>query len=127
MYINRRAHSLTKLTLTEHMLGLPALLQTGDREMLFVLSHSVVSDSGTPWLAARQAPLSVGFPRQEYQSGSPFPPPGDLPDPGIKPVSPTLAGGFFTTEPPGKPFTGRPSIILDSVLGESKVIWSFLP
>ena len=105
VYINRRAHSLTKLTLTEHMLGLPALLQTGDREMLFVLSHSVVSDSGTPWLAARQAPLSVGFPRQEYQSGLPFPPSGDLPDPGIEPTSPespALAGGFFTPEPPGK-------------------------
>ena len=47
----------------------------------------------------------AGFPRQEYWSGLPFPPPGDLLDPGIKPVSlvsPALAGGFFTTEPPGK-------------------------
>ncbi|ELR60425.1 hypothetical protein M91_18992, partial [Bos mutus] len=47
-----------------------------------------------------QAPLSMGFPRQEYWSGLPFPTPGDLPDPGIKPaslVSPALAGGFFTT------------------------------
>ena len=46
------------------------------------------------------------FPRQEYWSGLPFPFPGDLPDPGIEPmspVSPALAGGFFTTEPPGKP------------------------
>ena len=47
-------------------------------------------------------PLSMGFPRQEYWSGLPFPSPGDLPDPGIDPVSPALAGGFFTTEPPGK-------------------------
>ena len=46
---------------------------------------------------------SMGFPRQEYWSGLSFPTPGDLPDPGIKPVSPALAGGFFTTEPPGKP------------------------
>ena len=53
-----------------------------------------------------QAPLSMGFSRQEYWSGLPFPPPGDLPDPGIKPVSlyvSWIADGFFTTEPPGKP------------------------
>ena len=43
----------------------------------------------------------MGFPRQENWSGLQFPPPGDLPDPGIKPVSPSLAGGLFTTEPPG--------------------------
>ena len=48
---------------------------------------------------AHQAPLSVGFFRQEYLIGLPFPPPGDLPDPGIEPVSPALAGGFFTTKP----------------------------
>jgi len=48
---------------------------------------------------ARQAPLSIGFPRQEYWSGLPFPSSGDLPKPGIKPMSPALAGGFFTTEP----------------------------
>ena len=56
-----------------------------------------------------QAPLSMEFSRQEYWSGFPFPSPGDLPNPGIKPVSPaspTLAGEFFTTEPPGKPFGG---------------------
>ena len=46
----------------------------------------------------------MGFPREEYQSGLPFPSPGDLPDPGIEPASPTLAGGFFfTAEPPRKP------------------------
>ena len=50
----------------------------------------------TPWTAARQAPLSMGFSRQEYSSGLPFPPPGDLPDPGIEPQSPALAGSFFT-------------------------------
>ena len=44
---------------------------------------------------AHQAPLSLGFPRQEYWSGLPFPAPGDLPDPGIEPVPPALAGGFF--------------------------------
>ena len=56
-----------------------------------------------PSPVASQAPLSMGFPRQEYWSRLPFPSPGDLPDPGIEPISPTLAGGFFTTEPPGKP------------------------
>ena len=45
----------------------------------------------------------MGFSPQEYWSGLPFPPPGDLPDPGMKPASPALAGGFITTEPPGKP------------------------
>ena len=44
----------------------------------------------TPWAVARQAPLPVGISRQEYWSGLPFPPPGDLPDPGTKPVSPAL-------------------------------------
>ena len=69
-----------------------------------MLSPSLVSDSfATPWTVPHQAPLSMGFPRQEYWSGLPFPPPEDLPDPGIEPVSPTLAGRFFTTEPLGRP------------------------
>ena len=49
-----------------------------------------------------QTPLSVGFPRQKYRSGFPFPSPGDLPSTGIKLTSPALAGRFFTTEPSGK-------------------------
>ena len=57
----------------------------------------------TPQTVARQAPLSMGFPRQESWVGLPFLFPGDLPNPGIEPESPALAGGFFTTEPPGKP------------------------
>ena len=56
----------------------------------------------TPWTVACQAPLSMGFTRQEYWNGLPFPSPADLPDPGIKPASPALAGRFFTREPPGK-------------------------
>ena len=48
-------------------------------------AYSVVFDSATPWSIALQAPLSMGFPRQEHWSGLPFPPPGDLPDPGIEP------------------------------------------
>ena len=62
-----------------------------------------MSDSfATPWTVARRAPLSTGFPRQEYWSGLPFPSPGDLPNPGTEPASLALAGGFFTTKPPGK-------------------------
>ena len=72
----------------------------------------------TSWAIAHQAPLSMGFPRQAYLTGLPFPSPGDLPNPGMEsefPASgrnscigiqesiPVLAGGFFTTEPPGKP------------------------
>ena len=57
----------------------------------------------TPVQPHGQAPLSTGLSRQEYWSGLPFSPPGDLPVPGIEPVSPALAGRFFTTEPPSKP------------------------
>ena len=57
----------------------------------------------TPWTVAHQAPLSMGFPRQVYYSGLPFPSPEDLPNPGIEPASPALADGFLVTETPGKP------------------------
>ena len=60
----------------------------------------------TPWTVAHKAPLSMGLSRQEHWSGLPFPPPGDLPNAGIKsalPLSPALAGRAFTTRPPGKP------------------------
>ena len=60
----------------------------------------------TPWPVAHQAPLSMGFPRQEYWSGLPFSTPGDVPDPGIKlasPIPPALAGTSFTTASSGKP------------------------
>ena len=59
----------------------------------------------TQWTVAHQAPLSMGFPRQEYMNGLPFPSLGDLPDLGIKPMPPALAGKFFATEPRGKPIT----------------------
>ena len=57
----------------------------------------------TPWTVAYQAPLSMGFSRQECWSGVPFPSPGDLPDPGIKPGSPALQANALPSEPPGKP------------------------
>ena len=69
---------------------------------MLLFSRSVMSSSfATPWTVAHQVPLSMALHRQVEQV--PFLSPGDLPNPGIKPVSPTLAGEFFTTEPPGKP------------------------
>ena len=66
----------------------------------------------TLWTVALKAPLSMGFSRQDYWSGLPFSTPGDLPNPGIEPASPALAGRFFTTKSPGKPF---PLLINDSI------------
>ena len=74
-----------------HIVGVQSL----SRDWLFVAPRTV----------AHQAPFSTGFPRQECWSGLPFPFPGDLPDSGTKPASSTLASGFLTTEPPGKPMT----------------------
>ena len=65
-------------------------------------SRSVVSNSFvTPWIVARQAPLSMGVSRQEYWSGLPLHSPGDLPNPGIKPPSPALQADSLPSEPPG--------------------------
>ena len=74
-------------------------------ECVCVCTLSHVQLFAAPWTVAHQAPLSMEFSRQEYWSGLPFPTPGDLPNSGIEPVSPaspTLAGGFLTTVPPGK-------------------------
>ena len=69
-------------------------------------THFIISSSlAAPWTIDHEGPVSVGFSRQEYWSGLPFLPLGDFPDLGIKStslVSPALAGGFFTTEPPAK-------------------------
>ena len=64
---------------------------------------------------AHQAPLSIGFSRQEYLSGLPFPSPGDLPNPGIMPGSPAMHADFFSSEPPGKP-SGRAIVMQTSLL-----------
>ena len=71
----------------------PSVVQSLSHVRLFV----------TPWTVAHQAPLSVEFSRQEYWSGLPFPFPGDLPNSGIKPGSPTLQADSLPSEPPGKP------------------------
>ena len=68
-----------------------------------VKSLSHVQLFATPWTVAYLAPQSMDFSRQEYWSGLPFPSPGDLPNPGIKPGSPALQADTLPSEPPGKP------------------------
>ena len=72
-------------------------------------SLSCVQLFATPWTVAHQAPLSMGFSRQEYWSGVPFPSPGDLSDPGIDPGSPTLQAGYHlsTGEDPNENKVGK--------------------
>ena len=70
----------------------------------------------TLWTVARQAPQSMGFSRQEYWSGLPFPSPGDLPDPGMKPRSPELQADSLPPELPGKPFRMK-------VVGNKRECW----
>ena len=65
----------------------------------------------TTWTVAYQAPHSMGFSRQEYWSGLPFPSPGDLPDSRIEPGSPALQADALTSEPPGKPHLGRSGLL----------------
>ena len=79
-------------------------------DIVYLLSH--VWHFVTARTKAHQAPLSMGFPRQENRSGLPFPTPGDLSNSGIKPASPTLKSGFFTIEPPEKPFYGLPHLFV---------------
>ena len=85
------------------ILKIKILAKISSRFTLSLCVHvqSISRDFETPWTVACQAPLSMGFSRQEYGSGLPFPSPGDLPNPGIEPASPALAGGFLTLAPPG--------------------------
>ena len=72
--------------------------------------YSCVQLCTTPWSIAGQVPLSMGFSQHGNWRGLPFPPPGDIPNPGIKltsPASPALAGRLFTAEPPRKTFTSE--------------------
>ena len=79
----------------------PGKILIPDFPVLSCFSH--VRPFLTPWTVAHQGALSMGFPRQEYQSGLPCPPPGDLHDPGIKPMSPALQVDSLPAKPPGKP------------------------
>ena len=85
----------TQILIVQHCSSFP-----GESESA---SCSVMSNSATPWTVAHQAPLSVGFFRQEYWSELPFPSPGALPDSGIKSGSPALQADSLPSEPPGKP------------------------
>ena len=76
-------------------------MNNGVKVKVKLLSH--VRLFATPWTVAHQAPPSMGFSRQDYWSGLPFPSPGDLPNPGTEPRSPALQADTLTSEPPGKP------------------------
>ena len=82
-----------------------------------------------PWTVVHQVPLSKGFSRQQYWTGLPFPSPGNLPDPGIKPRSLALQAGASPSKPPGKP-TNRVTYRLNNhffkmseVLGHAGLVW----
>ena len=96
-------HGVTRATNTSLVI-LPQSQLSLSFFFLFSFSLSVRSvTSRVQLFATHQALRSMRFFRQEYWSGLPFPPPQNLPDPGIEPTSLALAGGFFTTDPPGKP------------------------
>ena len=83
---------------------LPSPTTSSPQSMMCVCESVVVTQSCPthfgPWVVAHQAPLTMGFSRPEYWSGLPFPSPGDFPDPGIKPRSPTLQADSLPSEPP---------------------------
>ena len=81
----------------------PSGLQSESEKKVKVKLFSRVRLFATLWTVAHLAPPPMGFSRQEYWSGLPFPSPGDLPDPGIEPRSPSLQADTLTSEPPGKP------------------------
>ena len=87
--------------------GLISFRMTGWVVVVVVKVTQSCPTLATPWTVARQIPLSMGFPRQEYWSGLPFPSPGDLPNPGIKPMSPALQADSSSAELGGKPFPLR--------------------
>ena len=95
----KKSKSLTLHKLQKHIKEYIVYKYTAAAVQL--LGHSQLFT--TPWTVAHQTSLFMGFPRQDYWSGLPFPSSRDLPGSRIKPVSPALAGGFFATETPGKP------------------------
>ena len=78
----------------------------------------------TPWSAAHQAPLSMGFSRQEYWSGVPFPSPGYLPNPGIEPRAPALQADALPSEPPGKFLTCHKAVAFNIISYDTVLIKS---
>ena len=106
-YTNRHplthTHTHTHTHITLHCRVIDYSRTVWNQSGVLSISHSVVSDSEAPWAVACQAHMSMEFFRQEYWSGLPFPSPGDLPDPGIKPRSPALQADSLPSEPPEKP------------------------
>ena len=86
-----------------------------------------MSDSATLWTGAYQAPLSMGFPRQEYWNGLPFPSPGDLPNPEMEPRSPALEADALTSEPPGKPRNQRERLYFQCFSSFVRRFWFNFP
>ena len=87
------------------------------------VSHLFMSDCVTPWTAARQAPLSTGFSRQEYWRGLPLPSPGDLPDPGREPQSPALLADSLPSEPPGLRYNVMIHAMIQCVSEINVLLW----
>ena len=100
-FLPRRKHLLISWLQSPSAVILePPKINSGTNNILSELSR--VRLFATPWTIAYQAPPSMGFSRQEYWSGLPFPSPGDLPDPGIEPGSPAFQADALTSESPGK-------------------------
>ena len=86
-------------------------------------SYSVLSNSATPWTVTHQAPLSMEFCRQEYWSGLPFPPPGDLPDPGIQSTYSALQADSLPSKSLGKPSIDESIPLNEEIVEIGKKIW----
>ena len=119
--LNPKKKSL--ITNNNILMGLSQLQIKWNFLLFYFFMLSCVQLLATPWTVACQAPLSMEFSRQEYSSGLPFPPLRNLSNPGVEPESPALAGGFFTTEPPGKPYFLAEAQSLANV-GAQQCIWS---
>ena len=109
-------------------MGLPDKIQKDAVLCCAVHSCLVMSVFATPWTVACQVPLSIGFSRQEYWIGLPCPPPGDLPNPGIKSRSPGLQVASLLSEPPRKPkSTGVGSLsLLQGIFPTQESKWGHL-
>ena len=95
--------------ISSHIISLSEWVKSLSRVWLFAIL----------WTVAYQTPPSMGFSRQEYWSGLPFPSPGDLPNPGIEPGSPALQADTLTSEPPGKPWL----LLLYYIIGTLLFSW----
>ena len=101
IHLHNRKHIFTYESVSRSVV--PNSLQPMDCSPPGSSVHGIFQARIQEWFAAHQALLSMGFSRQGYRNGLPFPSPGNLPDPGIKPGSPALQAGSFPTELPGKP------------------------